>query len=70
MTKSTTDIWFASFLMIKGEKLTNYSVISRGKVSCIFTLTDEQWQKYKLEFNNSEYIKFKTTVEQIKDLGY
>lgn len=70
MTKSTTDIWFAAFLMIKGEKLVNYTVISRGKVSCMFALSDEQWQKYKIEFNNSEFIKFKTTVEQVKDLGF
>lgn len=70
MQKNTTDIWFAAYLMIKGEKLANYKVISRGKVSCIFDLSDEQWQKYKLEFNNSDYIKFKTTVEQVKDLGF
>lgn len=68
--KNTTDIWFAAFLMIKGEKIADYKVISRGKVSCSFQLTDEQWQKYKLEFNNSDYIKFKSFTDQIKDLGY
>lgn len=68
--KNTTDIWFAAFLMIKGEKLSNYTVISRGKVSCSYELTDEQWQKYKLEFNNGDYAKFKIAVEQIKDLGF
>lgn len=70
MIKNTTDIWFAAFLMMRGEKLANYSVISRGKVSCIFNLTEEQWQKYKIEFNNSEFVEFKTKVEQIKDLGF
>ena len=33
-----------------------------------FDLNDEEWNNLKLEFNNSELIKFKGLVEQVKDL--
>lgn len=68
--KSSSDIWFVAFLMLKNEKINNYTTIGRGKVKCFFDLSDETWQKYKLEFNNSDYIKFKGLVEQVKDLSF
>jgi hypothetical protein len=68
--KNSTDIWFISFLMLKGHKIEKYDVLSKGKVKCYFQLTEDEWQKYKLEFNNSEYIKFKALIEQVKDLGF
>jgi hypothetical protein len=68
--KETTDVWFIAFLMHKGVSIKSYSVISRGKVQCKFDLDDSTWQSYKLEFNNSEIVKFKGLIEQIKDLGY
>jgi hypothetical protein len=68
--KFSTDVWFCSFLMSKGYKIEKYDVIQRGRVKCYFTLSDEQWQKLKLEFNNSDIIKFKMYIEQIKDLSF
>lgn len=70
MIKESSDVWFCSFLMSKGFKIDDYTVISRGKVKCKFTITNEEWQKLKLEFNNSEIIKFKAYIEQIKDLSF
>lgn len=68
--KETTDIWFTAFLIIQGHKLAEYDVISRGKVKYKFNLSLDEWHKLKLEFNNSDLIKYKTIVEQIKDLGF
>lgn len=66
--KSSTDIWYSSFLMLKGFKLIKYEVVSRGKGKYFFNISDDEWVKYKLEFNNSELIKYKTNIEQLKDL--
>lgn len=68
--KFTTDVWFAAFLIHKGNKVANYDVLERGKVRCYFDLTDKEWQKFKLEFHNSELSSFKTTIDKLKDLGY
>lgn len=68
--KYTTDLWFSSFLLLKNIKIDKYEVISRGKGKYFFNLSDEDWQKYKLEFNNSEVVKYKSTFEQLKDLVY
>lgn len=68
--KNSSDVWFIAFLIHNGCKISKYDVIDRGRVRCYFDLSDKQWQDYKLSFNNSEIIKFKAYIEQIKDLGF
>lgn len=68
--KSTSDVWFMAFLMSKGYKIEKYSVIMRGKIRADFTFTDDQWKDLKLEFQNSDLVKFKSYIEQLKDLSY
>jgi hypothetical protein len=70
MLQESTDIWFCSFLMYKGHHIVKFDKLLRGRVKCYFNLTAEEWSTLKLEFNNSEFIKFKAFTEQIKDLGY
>lgn len=70
MNKASTDIWFCAFLMLNNIKISSYEVIGRGKVRCHFQVTDEDWHKYKLDFNNSDHVKYKSFIEQIKDLGF
>jgi hypothetical protein len=66
----TTDLFFAAYLLSQGEKISQYEVISRGKVACFFDLTEEAWHEMRLRFNSSEAVKIKWLIEQIKDLGY
>lgn len=68
--KESTDIWYCAFLVSKGHKIQEYDVISRGKVKCKFEITDNEWHQLKLEFNNSDIIKFKAIVDQLKDLAW
>lgn len=68
--KYSSDIWFCAFLLSKGYKINNYLKKDRGKVSCGFEIDEDKWKELKLEFNNSEIIKFKGLIEQIKDLGF
>lgn len=70
MNKFSTDVWYVAFLMSKGHKIIAYSVSPQKKVKCEFQLSDKEWQDLKLEFNNSEIIKYKGFIEQIKDLAY
>lgn len=66
----TTDLFFMAFLIHNGHQVKKYDVISKGKISCEFDITDEEWKHLKLEFNSSEASKLKQTIEQLKDLGY
>lgn len=68
--KSSTDIWFCAYLQLNGVKLNNYQVIGKGKVRCFFDLSDDEWQKHRVNFNNSDLSKYKILVEQIKDLAF
>lgn len=68
--KQTTDIWFCAFLQLKGYKIITFDKLIKNKVRCYFDLTEDEWSTLKLEFNNSELIKYKTVIEQIKDLGF
>lgn len=70
MLQESTDIWFCSFLMYKGHTIVKFDKLVRGKVKCYFELTSEEWSKLKLDFNNSDFVKFKAFTEQIKDLAY
>lgn len=68
--KSTSDVWFMAFLVSKGFKINQYSVIARGKIRADFNLTEDEWKSLKLEFQNSELVKFKGIIEQLKDLSF
>lgn len=68
--KISSDVWFIAFLMNNHISIKKYEVFERGKVRCYFDLTDEEWQKNKLEFNNSDLVKFKSLIQQIKDLSF
>jgi len=68
--KNTSDVWFMAFLMSKGHKIEKYQVIARGRIRAEFTFSDSEWVSLKLEFNNSELIKYKALIDQLKDLGY
>lgn len=68
--KTSTDVWFCAFLMHKNHKIQSYKIISRGKVSCEFRIEEQEWQKLKLEFNNSDISQYKALIEKIKDLVF
>lgn len=64
----TTDIWFALYLQVKGFKLLDFEVISRGKGKYQFDITPNQWKTEKINFSNSEISKIKTNFSALKDL--
>lgn len=68
--KSSTDVWFVGYLQYIGCVIESFEVVSKGKVRCSFKMSDEDWRDAKLSFNNSEFIKYKESVEKIKDLAW
>lgn len=68
--KKSTDVWFCAFLTLSGYPVAHFEVVARGRVECHFKIDDEAWKALKISFNNSEVIKFKGAVEQIKDLAF
>lgn len=56
--------------MHKGYKIQSYKIIARGKVACDFNMSDDEWQKLKLEYNNSDISSYKALIEKIKDLAF
>lgn len=70
MKQSTTDLWFASFMVLNGHNVSGYESISRGKVRFEFSVDNATWKELKLKFNNSEASKLKQIQESLKDLGF
>jgi hypothetical protein len=42
----------------------------RGKAEYVFKLTEEDWGRWQIKFNNSDFIKYANHLESIKDLAY
>lgn len=68
--KSSTDVWFCSFLLSKHIPIADYKKKEYGKVECFFALTDQEWKTLKIEFDNSDIVNFKGYIQRIKDLSY
>jgi len=69
-TKKITDLWFATFLRMKGFELADFELIHRGKGVYIFDIDDETYRKLRLEFFKSDISKAKQTMESLKDMAY
>jgi hypothetical protein len=68
--KETTDLWFAAFLLLKGETVANFIKLGPRKAKFQFSVEDEKWKAYKLEFFSSDIQQIKQKQEQLKDLLY
>jgi len=66
--RSTTDIWFASFLRLNGHKVSDYEIISRNRGKFVFDLGEERWKELRLKFDSSEISDIKLHQIALKDL--
>lgn len=66
--KESTDIWFCSYLKMKGHHIKDYTVISSNKGRFFFDMTEAEWKKMKLEFDSSEIGRMKLEQIALKDL--
>lgn len=66
--KSTTDIWFASYLRHNGYEVKDYEIINRSKGKFFFDLSQDKWKEMRLKFDGSETSKIKMHQISLKDL--
>jgi hypothetical protein len=68
--KETTDIWFASFLMLKGYKVQDFEVINKGRGRYSFDIDESSWKEIKLQFSSSDIAKIKMNQLALKDMVF
>lgn len=68
--KATTDLFFAAFLVYKGNPVANYEAIGQKKLKYSFNIDDEAFKQLRLEFLASQVSKIKQIIEELKDLAY
>ena len=67
LVNKTRDLWFGAFLKFKGYKVSDFTLLNkRGEFW--FDISNEDWKKLKLEFDNSDISKMKWMLESLKDL--
>lgn len=66
--KATTDVWFASYLKLRGFAIGTFEVIERNKGRFYFIISDAEWKRMKIEFDTSETSKIKQMQGALKDL--
>jgi hypothetical protein len=64
----TKDLWFASFLMLKGHEVSDFEPFADGRYFFHFEVSAEDWKKYKLEFHGSDVSRVKYCQERLRDL--
>ena len=66
--KSTSDIWFASFLKMEGYEIKDVTVVTKNKGRFTFDISEEEWIKLKIKCDKSEVSKIKAMQTSLKDL--
>ena len=66
----TSDIWFASFLKLKGFEIIDYEVIHKAKGRYKFNISEDEWKELKMQFEGSDASKLKMIQISLKDLLY
>lgn len=68
----TKNIKFCAFL-----KLHNINPVQvdrlpgqKGKAEYVYDLTQEDWDRWQIKFNNSDFLAYANNLEAIKDLAY
>jgi hypothetical protein len=68
--KSTSDIWFAAFVVSSGKTLSDYSRKDGRKVNYMFDMSEEDWKELRKKFFVSELSKHRQLMDRLKDLSY
>lgn len=68
--KSSTDIWFSSFLILNGHEVVRFEINEKKKGVFFFKVSQEEWIDLKLKFNRSEISQVKYIHTSLKDLLY
>lgn len=70
MAIPTKNVKFVAFLRLKGLNPTQVVKEGRGKAEFHFSVNEPEWQKLKLEFDRSDYLKYAQALDAVVDLAY
>ena len=70
MMQRTKDIKFCAYLRIKGINPSEVERLARGRGCFLYEMSEEDWQKHKIDFNSSPYLDYANAINAIKDLCY
>ena len=65
--KESTDLWFIAYIISKGQSVEKYEILPVKKIKCYFKIDNEEWDKLKVEYFNSEILKFKKVIDRVKE---
>jgi stalled ribosome rescue protein Dom34 len=68
--RESRDLWFNTYLIYKGHEIVKFEVCDKRRVVCYFHMDEQEWMKLKIEFRNSEFAKFKSSMDQLRDMGF
>lgn len=66
----TRNIKFCAFLKLHDLNPVEVIKISRGKAEYVYQISDKDWEKWQVAFNQSKYLDYANNLESIKDLAY
>jgi len=68
--KDTKNIKFVAYLRFKNIQISKIERIARGKARYWFDLSEEEWLKLKLQFDNSPEFKYAQCLDAVVDLAH
>ena len=66
----TRNIKFCAYLKIKGHDPIEVIRISRGKAEYVYDISESDFRKHQVNFNQSEFLDYANAIESLKDLAY
>lgn len=67
---ATKNIKFCAYLKLKGINPIEVNKLGKGKAEYVYNITESDWNKHQVEFNNSPFVDYANNLESIKDLAY
>lgn len=66
----TKNVKFVAFLRMKGIHADKVEKYTRGKAKYVFNITESDWQRYKQEYDRSEFITYAQNLDAVLDMAY
>lgn len=68
--KKSKNIKFCAYLRYKKIFPIDIEKLSPGKAFYIYKMSDEDWNRHKIDFDKSDFIEYAICLDSIKDLAY
>jgi hypothetical protein len=66
----TKNIKFCAYLKLFSINPVEVKKLDKGKAEYIYSLSEDEWERWQIKFNNSEFLAYANNLEAIKDLAY